>query len=910
MKTKMTKLLSLLVAMSMLLGIFTAINVSAADKGIVEGLYVDYSGTSTVDYATDYAYTGTRSLKIDAQANGGVWIGDPVGDFGMQVAPAAYGIEFYVYVDSWTSGKLWLRPGPNSNGTYPTVYWASLNYSAEKGLYLGDTNSGRWTIEASDKTGWYKVRNLTPIVSEKGFATGTNGTGNPGYMWHVEASSSNDLSVRIDDIKVYNWTTPTTTQNQGNAVGSPIAVRDFEPEQVEIPEIELEPVTELYNTYSNDSKIGYATDSTGDRALKIEAVNGGGIWVGDPVADFGMQVAPAAYGIEFEIHVDSWTSGKLWLRPGPNNNDTFPTVYYAYLDYSAENGLYLDGTNKGRWTIEAGSRTGWYKVRNLTPIVSEKGFASASIGGKPGHMWMVESDSDFSVRIDNIKAYNWSTPSTTQNTGNVVGEPFKVIDFTTAQEPEATPTPAPASYSMAKNLIAAHVAAGTVSVSWRNPADPVAQQIKLYDVSTGRDVLLKDDFATTASGINEYLDATAVAGASKIYRVDFIYADGAVKSQTVGTEVATGNGWAYDAAQWHFGSSTANKEPARMSVDDKVYKTAAPSIHISSNDTTWNTGNAVLTLTMEGTLKAGTYELSFYRKMTNSEYVTGDTSLNTVNNRLYPTDSSTTGGSWSADSMHNCDWLQYSKTYTISSDIENPTILRMTFNGKSEDFWIDDVSLRKVENGTPAGDNLLGAIGTVSDVTAAPAAPTAAEADTTGVYEEATLTWSVGSDAKYVAIYNKGEEDIPLAYIPVDFGYVDMKNLIAGRAYTFTVKTVNAEGRESATGFDVTVTPNATPTVIGDFKTTKTGNDVTVSIDIKNNSAGSNVTAQLIMATYYDDTLQTFKATDVTTIPETAISAAPVTLSETITVPSGYTMVMYLWDSLSGMRPLIPSKTY
>jgi hypothetical protein len=164
---------------------------------------------------------------------------------------------------------------------------------------------------------------------------------------------------------------------------------------------------------------------------------------------------------------------------------------------------------------------------------------------------------------------------------------------------------------------------------------------------------------------------------------------------------------------------------------------------------------------------------------------------------------------------------------------------------------------------------------------------------------------------KVKSVYdNAMKNDIPVAFVPASMGYVDIVNLIPGNTYRYTVKAVSAERRESAEGVVVTAIPKAEAMIISEYKTTANGNDVTVSIDIKNNEAGDDVTAQLILAVYNGVTLETITGTTVTNIPQTALGATPVTLTKTVTVPSGHKMVMYLWNSMSGMRPLKASQEY
>jgi len=87
---------------------------------------------------------------------------------------------------------------------------------------------------------------------------------------------------------------------------------------------------------------------------------------------------------------------------------------------------------------------------------------------------------------------------------------------------------------------------------------------------------------------------------------------------------------------------------------------------------------------------------------------------------------------------------------------------------------------------------------------------------------------------------------------------------------------------------------------IGDFEvTTSPEGKQVVSVTIKNNSAGSNIGAILILTTAKDKIMQE-KATDF----EIAIAEeTETTLEAEITVNDGETLTVYLWDSLGGKMP-------
>ncbi len=125
--------------------------------------------------------------------------------------------------------------------------------------------------------------------------------------------------------------------------------------------------------------------------------------------------------------------------------------------------------------------------------------------------------------------------------------------------------------------------------------------------------------------------------------------------------------------------------------------------------------------------------------------------------------------------------------------------------------------------------------------------------------------------------------------------------------------TANSEG--NATYFDnITVKTGdyyVTPGRISKFRKIVEGDQVTVSVDLKNTTLGENMTAQLLLAVYDGEgKLTGIIATESTSIPQTELGVAPITLAETVTVPAGYTMKMMLWDMVNGGVPLKAMETY
>ena len=85
--------------------------------------------------------------------------------------------------------------------------------------------------------------------------------------------------------------------------------------------------------------------------------------------------------------------------------------------------------------------------------------------------------------------------------------------------------------------------------------------------------------------------------------------------------------------------------------------------------------------------------------------------------------------------------------------------------------------------------------------------------------------------------------------------------------------------------------------------------------DVKNNSAGENFTAELIVCLYDGATLIDAKTTGAVKITQSAENLEPTTLTTPeITVPNtdghDYKIKTYLWNSLGGMKPLVQSETF
>lgn len=436
MKNKFRCLLSMTLALMMIISAMSFATVMAADKGVIDGLYVDYSGESNVTYATDMAYSGSRSIAIDAKSDSHVWMGDPVGDFKMDPTKA-YGLEFYIYVDSWTSGKIWLKPTGNDNNTYPTVYYASLMHGGN-GLYLEDTNKGRWgleKIESGEKAGWYRVWNTTAIISEDGDFSDVGGYGK-GYMWYTDG----EMKVKLDNINVYNWTGYTTSQNSGTRGETPVFVQDFEeasselvlPDESDLNKNDVNLTINAASGYTGEGTIYGVTDAmphSGEYSLYVDTTNGK-IGLGSCADDFKM-ARQTPYGFKFSIYIAENTEGKIQIKPQDSSNNTYRAVYYTEISGNSKDGLSVTGACKDRWTItkETGDKAGWYTFESIYPIMAEGQYL-------PGQMFVF--DGKFKAFIDDVEIYNWTkAPAGGDAIANGMGtELIAKRDFEPSNEPE------------------------------------------------------------------------------------------------------------------------------------------------------------------------------------------------------------------------------------------------------------------------------------------------------------------------------------------------------------------------------------------------------------------------------------------------------------------------------------------
>ena len=145
----------------------------------------------------------------------------------------------------------------------------------------------------------------------------------------------------------------------------------------------------------------------------------------------------------------------------------------------------------------------------------------------------------------------------------------------------------------------------------------------------------------------------------------------------------------------------------------------------------------------------------------------------------------------------------------------------------------------------------------------------------------------------------KVESIIPWTCAEMNIGFFNVTS--GGGAIDFYIDNLSIVDAETDTEMIANGEFEPPALEVSDFAAEKTSEGKQkVSVTVKNNSAGDEVSALLILATVKDK-IMCQKATDVkTVIPE----GSEETLETEIEVGEGETLTAYLWDNLSGKKPL------
>lgn len=300
--------------------------------------------------------------------------------------------------------------------------------------------------------------------------------------------------------------------------------------------------------------------------------------------------------------------------------------------------------------------------------------------------------------------------------------------------------------------------------------------------------------------------------------------------------------------------------------------------------------------------------------------------------KLYAWNSGEGGGSNLVIDLESTDvtydnWTE--KSYTFTTGDESSAHYRgitFTIQNNAGDFAIDDIKLEKLTSDGAVEKVVLNEGFENCDKNES----TVENLKAIAKDGKAVLSWTApGVDdgtTKVVRLYaKKGVNKYLIGTVsPLKSG-IEIDELENNKEYTFYAETIKENGAISDAR-TVSVTPVPDPYRVS--KITLMDNTETAIVpgqlkagaykaesDVKNNSAGENFTAELIVCLYDGATLIDAKTTGAVKITQSAENLEPTTLTTPeITVPNtdghDYKIKTYLWNSLGGMKPLVQSETF
>lgn len=519
------------------------------------------------------------------------------------------------------------------------------------------------------------------------------------------------------------------------------------------------------------------------------------------------------------------------------------------------------GLAENRFKAELKDAGNGWKRLEYTPIVTEPGV----------NLFAVKAGTKTNMYIDDISIKDETGKELVKNGG------FEIAGERVDYEP--------------KNVLATAANANKMSISWRNPAAPALSKVSLYEITGGENVLLNDDLSTDADAICEYKHENATAGVH-VYKVVYDFADGNKKEVVVGKAAKDDKSNTENIGQWQIGGSSENDNPPVYALYD--YEIAGnpswkPSIRVFSNQ---SDSSATLQLDPTTPLDTSkTYRFSckvLGNKIKKSKLYVGDEQGEIAflgNQEFNYTDA------WETKTA---DIQPKGNEFGIRFMIENPT----------EDMWLHDLALYELDGGNPTGENLLANFDSAESL----ARPNDIAVTVEKNYDSGSqLSWTPDDNAT-IAIYEKDGDKLNLrAYVPASLGSVNIGGLENDKDIELVARTI----KNGVPSEGVSVIAHPVPSVVfSEYQIADENGQKKVSVTVKNNEMGDDYTAQLILAVYDGNMALRMVGTDTATnIPQTAPTADPVTLEQSIAVGSGETLRAYLWNSISGMTPLKPVET-
>lgn len=476
-------------------------------------------------------------------------------------------------------------------------------------------------------------------------------------------------------------------------------------------------------------------------------------------------------------------------------------------------------------------------------------------------------------------------------------------NFAEADVPEA---PYDRSGYAVRQLRATTKNANALVISWINPAVTELSEIKIYDISGGKNELIAENIST-APGKSVFYEVSELA-TGQTYQYKVIFSFGSKGSDTYFVYGTPSTSTSSKKGSWNLGTvqnGTAAFCPAGLSIDTSEAKEGSASLKFETNIDGESVpalkSNIYAVATQSADMMNGKYQISFWMKQKNMLAKPRAT----MNFKLFD-------GNQLFLNTPGEDWTYYEFLYDYDANGENT--LTFTYDRICDGLWIDDVQVRKynTETGTPEGDNLISdgsfenlvseTAGVVTGITAVPGvgSVTVSDYNVTGSYSRTDI---------YQKVFDNFEYRGSIAADVSSFGITGLKK---DEDVTFRLVPVNVDGISGTSG-DVTVRTVLPEYEVGDAvlydslnRKVNTISDIgtyTVKISLKNNLIAGGLPYDGMAALYKDGALiKVFSKNGSVRKTGKNANAAELTIPVEIQESGNYTLEFYLIDSRASLK--------
>lgn len=428
-----------------------------------------------------------------------------------------------------------------------------------------------------------------------------------------------------------------------------------------------------------------------------------------------------------------------------------------------------------------------------------------------------------------------------------------------------------------------------LTLSWINPQKAI-KSVKLYETMGGGDTLLKDTLSTTSGG--PVSCSLPSEDNDRTFRLVYTYSDDTAAQYVFGGDITSkteNSDWniAYNVGEDDNGNEIL---PMCAEIDRTQKHGAEAALKVRSNATKAKEGSIVIS--QDVNLESDKTYMLYVWEMSSGE----------SNYTIKCGGAELTGLTVKEDNGYKLN------SYRITGGGDDISI---TFVKQNESVWIDDVELYTFENGNPVGENLLKNGDFESDiVTTLPQAVSNISA--VGLENSIKLSWTKPEgEYQNIAVYRKQDENyVKCATLGKGEESVTIGSLAQDTEYEFAVTAVCKELNDSP-AVTVKAVAKGPSAEIGDVTVAKqTDNIYKISRNIKNNYAGADYKAELIVALVQDGVIRKIASSGSEAIEEENSKLLTVNLDVTGVNLQKSHIEVYTWDALFGKSILTPCEKY